>query len=144
MMEATKEHPLLTKFPDDADWEEFDNLSLLRQCLARGIPSEEISRDNKILLLQNFSKKHVTEIRKIPWRRSPSRFTREEKSLRMNKSTYQIAQAKHTSNANKTVFGIEFNLSDEEGLTYVVAFKEIPSCTCPSQATLVCLVIYGL
>ncbi|EAA32812.1 hypothetical protein GE21DRAFT_6551 [Neurospora crassa] len=136
MMEDKKEHPLLTRFPDDADWEEFDNLSLLRQCLVRGIPSEEISRDNKILLLQNFSKKHVTEIRKIPWRRSPSRFTREEKSLRLNKATYQIAKAKNTSNANKTVFWTEFTLSDEKGSTCVVAFKEVPSCTCPSQPTL--------
>ncbi|KAK3485974.1 uncharacterized protein B0T23DRAFT_408050 [Neurospora hispaniola] len=137
MTEDTKEHPLLTRFPDDADWEEFDNLSLLRQCLIRDIPSEEISRDNKIRLLQNFSKKHVTEIRKIPWRRSPSRVTREEKSLRLNKLPYQVAQVKDRSSLDRTVLWKDFTLRDEKKVTCVVAFKEIPSCTCPSQPTLV-------
>lgn len=126
----------MTRFPEDADWEQFDNLTLRRQCLVRNIPNDQTTRNYKIRVLQEYQKTHVTEIRQIPWCGKPHFPTWKEGSSRLGLfDTYQIAQVKDRSTSNGTGFRKDFTFCDKEGWTCIVAFQEIPTCTCRSQAT---------
>ncbi|EGO59805.1 hypothetical protein NEUTE1DRAFT_99957 [Neurospora tetrasperma FGSC 2508] len=130
-----KEHPLLTRFPDDAKWALFGDSTLHGQCSVRNIPNDEASRSDMIRLLQKYQQKHVTEVRKIPWCRSPEFATGSEKREHLAMySTYLIVRVKDKSCSDGTVFRKDFSLLDKEGSIYVVAFKEIPTCTCSSQS----------
>ncbi|KAK1778508.1 hypothetical protein QBC45DRAFT_328150 [Copromyces sp. CBS 386.78] len=132
-------HPLEKRFPEDTDWQHnsFEDNKLHSQCVVRNLLNQEdkVSREEKIRLLQEYQKTHVTEIRKIPWRRSPSRSLIEGIRSRLERATYQITQVKDMSSSDGTVFRKDFTLTSESGLTDVVAFKEIPTCTCRSQFT---------
>ncbi|KAJ4413654.1 hypothetical protein N0V85_003474 [Neurospora sp. IMI 360204] len=87
-----EEHPLVTRFPEDANWEYFNQSTLRKQCSERNIPNDETSWYDMIRLLQKYQKKHVTEVRKIPWR-SPDFGTHFEKSRSLSK-TFQVTQVK--------------------------------------------------
>lgn len=131
-----EEHPLLTRFPEDADWEQFDNLSLRRQCLIRDIPNDQTTRDYKLRVLKEYQKTHVTEVRKFPWCREPKFLSWEEKHSRLGSSDYYyIVQVKDRSTSRGTDFSKDFTFCDAEGWTCIVAFQEIPTCTCRSQTT---------
>ncbi|KAK3947694.1 hypothetical protein QBC32DRAFT_374108 [Pseudoneurospora amorphoporcata] len=115
-------HPLEKRLPEDTDWQ-------------HDVQEDKATREEKIRLLQEYQKTHVTEIRKIPWRRSPSLSLFEGIRSRLDRATYQITQVKDMSSSDGTVFRKDFTLTSESGLTYVVAFKEIPTCTCRSRFT---------
>ena len=92
------DYPLETRFPDDVDWTVFESgwcSRLQQQCKVRNIPVDDnTSFDDVVRLLQEYQKKHVpTEVRKIPWRRSPDERIGEGFESKEMGATFQIAQA---------------------------------------------------
>ena len=132
MTQITDWHPLMKRCPDDINWEELDTLELRRQCIVRNIPSDKTSREEKIRLLQEYQKAHVTEVRKIPWCRIEDMLPIAERRSRLGSPIYRIIRVedKTKSGSKVAVFRKDFTLCDKEGKTCVVAFKQIPTCTC--------------